>query len=319
MPSYLQTRGRGKDYTFIGESPSAHWWRDYRTVTAFEDPTVLLEREGTSWRCLVSGIPSCRSDRVGTIIRYTVVLEGACGDGPDSTHAGQLLYAAAHTATGQTPFSELTAVLDGQFPEDFVEDCLARRDDPEIAAGVRRRLESALAALSAPQSTQRMQSIVPASWVGSSLSDAVKSEFAGRAGDIISGKRLGRACVLNLIDTADDALTLLAATDPLAVMVTTPSNRFGDTCVALTQKKKLASRARAWKASFRVPPTKIVLVAGLLTMLAAWAIASAIWRRQSSPATKPIALPTTKAQPSEKPLSNSLPVQGSSAEPEPVK
>ncbi len=319
MASYIQTRSHANDYAFIGEAPSAQWWRDYRTVTAFEDPTVLLERDGTSWRCLVSGIPSCRRDRVGTTIRYTLVLEGGCGEGPDSKRARQLLDAAAHTATGQPPFHDLTAVLDEQFPKDFVEGCFTRRDDPEVAKDVRRRLENALASLPATHSLPRKQSTAPASWVGSSLSDAVKGEFVVRASDIIDGKQLGRACVLNLVDSADDASALLATANPLAVMVTTPTIPFGDTCIALTQKKKPASQAGASKTSPQSPPrTKIALVVGLPTMLAALAIALGIWfamRKQPLPATNPIAPSTTKAQPSEKPENNSPPVQENSVEP----
>jgi hypothetical protein len=83
---YLQTRGRPRhrDYDFLGAAPGHPWWRAYAGHTAFERPTALVESDGGGYRVYLSGIPSARRDAVGTVIRYTLVLE----ESPDGTPGG---------------------------------------------------------------------------------------------------------------------------------------------------------------------------------------------------------------------------------------
>ena len=54
-------------------------------MTAFDHPTVLVVSDGGGWAAYLSGIPSARVDAVGTVVRYTLVLDGPCGDGPVAT------------------------------------------------------------------------------------------------------------------------------------------------------------------------------------------------------------------------------------------
>ena len=72
--AYLQTRGtaRASDYTFLGEAPDP-WWRAYRDTTAFEHPTLLVTSDGCPWHAYLSGIPSARTDAVGTRSRARLV------------------------------------------------------------------------------------------------------------------------------------------------------------------------------------------------------------------------------------------------------
>ena len=79
---HVQTRGaaRAADYAFLGGAPPRAWWRDYRDATAFDHPTVLVTGDGACWAAYLSGIPSARTDAVGTVVRYTLVLDGPCGD-----------------------------------------------------------------------------------------------------------------------------------------------------------------------------------------------------------------------------------------------
>jgi hypothetical protein len=271
MATYIQTRGHGADYTFLGDSPVSQWWRDYRTVTAFEDPTILIERDGNSWRCLVSGIPSTRRDRVGSVIRYTVVLDGVCGGAQDSGLAKRLVEVAADATIHQPVLAVLTSVLDEHFPKDFIEDCFARRDDAAAAEPVRQRLEAALLALPPVKPASSMPSTAPESWLGALPNEAARKEFVRRAHAIIDGSASGRACVLNLIDSADDASSLLAKGTPLAMLATVGQEHFGSLLVPLVEKKKLATAATNGPTS-RAYRLKIALIAGLTLLVAAFGI-----------------------------------------------
>ena len=51
----------------------------YRDATAFDHPTVLVTSDGDDWAAYLSGVPSSRVDAVGTVVRYTLVLDGPCG------------------------------------------------------------------------------------------------------------------------------------------------------------------------------------------------------------------------------------------------
>ena len=299
MSAYIQTRGHGTDYTYIGHSPESQWWRDYRTVTAFEDPTILVERDGNSWRCLVSAIPSARRDRVGTLIRYTVVLDGLCGVAPDSARAKQFIEVAADAVTHQPALATLTSLLDDRFPKDFIEDCFARRDDAEVAKQVQQRLETALLSLPPVKPVDESAPAVPKSWLGSVSNDNARREFVRRSHAIIDGSALGRACLLNLIDSADDANSLLAGGNPLAMLAMVGANHFGSHLVPLVQKKKLgktASNATAKWAS----RLKIILFAGLAMLLAALGV----WFATQTQSLRLDSPPATKTDLPEKPASN---------------
>lgn len=276
MSAYIQTRGHGADYAFIGMSPASQWWRDYRTVTAFEDPTILVERDGNSWRCLVSAIPSARRDRVGTLIRYTIVLDGLCGVAPDSARAKQFIEVAADAVPHQPTFAPLTSLLDDRFPKDFIEDCFARRDDAEVAKQVRQRLETALLALPPVKAVTGSASATPESWLGSLSNDNARREFIRRAHAIINGSVSGRACVLNLIDSADDASSLLTTGGPLAMLAMVGANHFGSAFIPLVQKKKLPKKAANAPAK-RTSRLKIIVFAGLASSLLVLLVALGIW------------------------------------------
>lgn len=299
MSAYIQTRGHSSDYAFIGLSPTSQWWRDYRTITAFEDPTILVERDGNSWRCLVSAIPSARRDRVGTVIRYTIVLDGACGGASDSAHAKQLIEVATDAATHQPAFATLTSLLDDCFPKEFIEDCFARRDDAEVAKQVQQRLETALLALPTVRPVAGSASAIPESWLGSVFNDNARREFVRRSHAIIDASASGRACVLNLIDSADDASSLLTMGGPVAMLATVGANHFGPSLIPLVQKKKHTEKASNAPAR---PPSRLktILFAGLAMLL----VALGIWFVTQTQSLRLDSSPATKTDSPEKPASN---------------
>ena len=156
MRVFVQTRGtaRATDYAFLGGAPPEPWWRAYRDATAFDHPTVLVTSDGGGWAAYLSGVPSSRVDAVGTVVRYTLVLDGPCGT-PDAAcvvaAVGAWLddVAAGH---GDRPGGRLAAALDARFPPDDVERWLAAdgptRRGPAARAG--RRRAAALAACGPP-------------------------------------------------------------------------------------------------------------------------------------------------------------------------
>ena len=128
---FVQTRGtaRATDYAFLGGAPPEPWWRAYRDATAFDHPTVLVASDGAGWAAYLSGIPSSRVDAVGTVVRYTLVVDGPCGAAdaacvPAAVAAWLDDVAAGH---GDRPGGRLAAALDARFPPDDVQRWLARQ------------------------------------------------------------------------------------------------------------------------------------------------------------------------------------------------
>ncbi|HZG91373.1 MAG TPA: hypothetical protein VEZ42_14270, partial [Pseudonocardia sp.] len=216
---YLQTRGRPRhrDYDFLGAAPGHPWWRAYAGHTAFERPTALVESDGEGYRVYLSGIPSARRDAVGTVIRYTLVLE----ESPDGTPAVRparvvALVAAwlADRAPGGT--GELTRVLDQAFPEPEVERLLAAAG-PGAPAEVRSGLAAVVGAL--PEPDLGTAAGPGGGWLGDAGSAAARAAFLERVRALVVDGRPGRALLLNLVGSAEDLAALRADPRPLAVLV----------------------------------------------------------------------------------------------------
>ena len=248
--AYVQTRGtaRATDYAFLGGAPPEPWWRAYRDATAFDHPTVLVTSDGARWAAYLSGIPSSRVDAVGTVVRYTLVLDGPCGVAdtaciPAAVGAWIDDVAAAH---GARPGGRLAAALDARFPAADVERWLAEpasarllsderptrptgsderatRPVPEVS----RRVMAALAALApVPDAPD-----VPGDWIGAVGAPALRAAFTSRVTSLVTGTP-GRALLLNLVGGAADAQPLLDPASPVAVLVESTDPRLAR-CTAL--------------------------------------------------------------------------------------
>jgi hypothetical protein len=204
---WVQTRGtaRAADYAFLGAAPERPWWREYRDVTAFDHPTVLVTSDGERWAGYLSGIPSARVDAVGTVVRWTLVLDGQCG-APD---AGCLVAAVGawldDVASGG---GRLPAALDAAFPAEDVQ-----RGPAEVPL----RASEALAALPVPPGAEDE----PGSWLGAVAAPGARRAFLARVAALVAGSR-GRALLLNLVDGPGDAAALLDPGSPVAVLVDGP-------------------------------------------------------------------------------------------------
>ncbi len=131
MKKFIQTRGTGRDYAFLGETPAA-WWRKktYTEGTTFENPTLIFEAlEDGAWRCYISGIPSLtRKDQVQRVIRYTLVMEGKVRDTDNNAKALQMIRAALAVFQDSSKDDGLQSWLDKEFDADFVDEYLATKE-----------------------------------------------------------------------------------------------------------------------------------------------------------------------------------------------
>jgi len=235
---YVQTRGSTADYAFLGGAPSTRWWLAFRDSTSFEKPTLIVSGDRREWRCYLSGIGSQRTDRVGTAIRYTIVLEGRCGDA--GVDALRLVAAWLEDAATSEPGRRVQIAMDGAFDDTTVERLLALRTaGPDTVAEVERLGLSALSGL--PLATLPSGSSEPGSWAGSTTSTRARTEFLARSSDLVRGERDGTAALLNLLGTVDEVSKLAEQIGPLGALIEDPADALGDAVVAVEKKKPAAT------------------------------------------------------------------------------
>ena len=275
---FVQTRGtaRATDYAFLGDAPAQPWWRAYRDATAFDHPTVLVTSDGERWAAYLSGIPSARVDAVGTVVRYTLVLDGACGAADtacvpaavaswlDDVAAGRRLPAACRrpwmpgsrrtTCNAGSPRQRrrrhrrcrrrpTNGTLVGEVP---------RNGPSSGAAEVRRRALAALATLP-PAGARRLTRRRRADdWIGAVTAPGPRGAFAARVAALVGGAT-GRALLLNLVGGPDDAGPLLDAASPVAVLVESTDPQ-------LARPTALRPVVEAKKAP--VPPARVAAATG---------------------------------------------------------
>ncbi|MFN2495331.1 MAG: hypothetical protein ABR608_05415 [Pseudonocardiaceae bacterium] len=217
MQIFVQTRGeaRASDYRFLGQAPQSHWWRRYRDHTTFDHPTLLVQSDGARWQAYLSGIPSVRVDAVGTVARYTVVLEGACGaaeTGPNNSALavieGWLSDIAQGVAGGQ-----VQVALDREFPAPVVERLIAGEGDG-VWHETQRRALAALGSLPVPHPVTNGS---PRAWIGDIGAPTSRAEFLARTAALLTGEA-GRALFLNLVGSQQDGTALDADELPVAIL-----------------------------------------------------------------------------------------------------
>ena len=273
MSAYVQTRGSTVDYAFLGAAPASRWWLAFRDATSFEQPTVIVSGQRGEWRCYLSGIPSRRTDRVGTAIRYTVILEGRCSE--PAGDALQLVAAWLSDATNGEPGRRVQAAMDGVFDEATVERLLAVCGaDRESATEVERLAARSMANL--PASPQPPSSTEIGSWAGSTTSTLAQREFLARIAELLHGGRDGAAGLLNLLGTADEVSRLADQVGPLVALIEDPAGALGDAVVSVEKKKPTEA---VGPSPSRRPPTILWVAIGILI----GAIVLGIWWLLRSP------------------------------------
>jgi hypothetical protein len=125
---YIETRSRYYDYRFLGEEPKERWWTEYRDKTSFEDTTILVHYENNKLKFYLSAIPSNRKDKVNTIIRYTIVIEGDYNN-----ELGILVSEICRDVLEQSKNSnKIKGILDDLFDEDCIEKMIAKNNNIEL-------------------------------------------------------------------------------------------------------------------------------------------------------------------------------------------
>jgi hypothetical protein len=125
---YVETRTRYHDYRFLGSTPSEYWWTEYRDKTSFEDTTILVHYENNKLKFYLSAIPSNRKDKVNTIIRYTIVIEGDYNN-----ELGILVSEICRDVLEQSKNSnKIKGILDDLFDEDCIEKMIAKNNNIEL-------------------------------------------------------------------------------------------------------------------------------------------------------------------------------------------
>jgi hypothetical protein len=220
---HVQTRGRPRhrDYGFLGAGPEQPWWRAYAGHTAFERPTVLVESDGAGYRAYLSGIPSTRRDAVGSVIRYTLVVEESGGGAPavEPADVAALVGCWVSDQAGEDRSRSgpggLSRALDDAFPEDEVERMLATAE-AVAPVDVQRRVAAVVRALPGPPPADR--DATERDWLGDASSAPAREAFVRRVGELVVDGRPGRALLLNLVGSAADLSGLLDDPRPLAVL-----------------------------------------------------------------------------------------------------
>lgn len=194
MKKFIQTRGTGRDYAFLGETPAA-WWRKktYTEGTTFENPTLIFEAlEDDAWRCYISGIPSLtRKDQVQRVIRYTLVMEGKVRDTDNNAKALQMIRAALAVFKDSSKDDGLQSWLDKEFDVDFVDEYLATKEGNKDAA--QKRIDAVFNHL--PN--------------GSSANNEIFKKFVENIDNFLKGNKKGVAARLSFVNDTSYATQIL--------------------------------------------------------------------------------------------------------------
>lgn len=269
MTIYLRTRTRRTDYSFLGKAPAQFWWSKFGRSTAFERPSVIVLRhpDGRLQGCF-SGIESpSRLDRVGTIIRYTVVVED------DEQSILALTQACLLKLGGVGP--DLGQVLDGCFRDDGeIEDLLV--DDPAVEQEVSQRVKKALSKYEAASAQDRAD-WASSHWMASPNLLSGCEAFMGRVQCLVRKERHGLAALLNLIRSPDEAQALAKCWGSLALLLSPGSNLDLDDIEELAGALPLGSAALPSPASAPQPARGISRARTLAVLAALGLLALLTW------------------------------------------
>jgi len=239
MKIYLRTRGelRHLDYGFLGVAPEKSWWRDFSGVTTMERPCVLCTEDQGSWRVFVSGVPSKRVDTVGTMIVYTIVLEGdASSSDTDRQLALRLIATWAEEIGTRREHSALTDGLDEAFPRATVEKYLmatsesANTASEEVSGQVRAVLGTLPVRTNSEPAGRDAAPDRPDRWIGGVANTHARAAFLEMTETILGGGT-GQAHVLNMV--ADGAQARNIRAEHLAVLMV--GEFVGDATAAITE------------------------------------------------------------------------------------
>ncbi|MEU6370434.1 hypothetical protein ABZ876_33120 [Streptomyces sp. NPDC046931] len=196
MRAYLMTRGtmRKKDYAFVGETPDEPWWDALTPWVFLESEEVIVHRsEAGGASLLISGIPSRRTDVLGTRIRHTVVVE-------DAHHEHGLALWMVRCGLDDEERTRLGDALDGAFPGDLVDALMTGAHDD-----VEHRLLATLRQAAEESEAHNAGKDIPGSWAGSVHDVTAAEAFMARARLLLAEEHTGYAFTTHALLTVDGA------------------------------------------------------------------------------------------------------------------
>ena len=231
MKLFIQTRGKKIDYSFLSYAPQSRWWLNFQDYTSFEKPSFILKANASDWSCYLSGITSARKDRVGSVIRYSIVLEGNT-ENAESLQLIKNLIAWWILQVANKPDSvAYQCPFDLFFTEEMVESFLAERNKTlELQICIEQLVLSSLATLpvwkSEPETaTVKDQSEPPfnaSSWHGNIDSKLDCDMFLDVCHALLTGGLEGQAVVLNMAETNSEAYELMAEHNSIFILIKEP-------------------------------------------------------------------------------------------------
>ncbi|MGZ9930832.1 hypothetical protein ACXNSR_13130 [Streptomyces sp. NC-S4] len=211
MRAYLMTRGtlRSQDYAFLGEAPSDQWW-DAVTPWVFleSEELIVRRRAGGGTGLVISGIPSRRTDVLGTRVRHTVVVDGV-------HHDQRLALWLVRCGLDDGERRRLGEALDGAFDGDFVDALMSGGDDDigiRLLDTLRRAAEGA--------GEEGTAKDVTGSWAGAVHDETATRAFLARVRRLLEGDATGYALTTHALSSRDGVERLAATVlDEVAVLL----------------------------------------------------------------------------------------------------
>ncbi|WP_327735355.1 hypothetical protein OG749_17450 [Streptomyces nojiriensis] len=210
MRAYLMTRGtlRNQDYAFLGEAPSDQWWDAVAPWVFLESEELIVRRHrGGTTGLVISGIPSRRTDVLGTRVRHTVVVD-------DVHHDHRLALWLVRCGLDDSERGRLGEALDAAFDGDFV-DALMSGADGEVGL---RLLDSLRQAAEDAGEEEDTDEDVTGSWAGAVHDETAARAFLARVRRLLADGATGYALTTHALSSRD-GVERLAATVPDEVAV----------------------------------------------------------------------------------------------------
>ncbi|MGW1781907.1 hypothetical protein ACWCQQ_22590 [Streptomyces sp. NPDC002143] len=211
MRAHLMTRGtrRRHDYAFLGEVPPDQWWKELaRWVLLESEELVIRRQENGRTGLVVSGIPSRRTDAIGTRIRHTLVV--------DAVHEDQRLARwLVRCGLDDAERTRLGEALDAAFDGDLV-DALMSGEDGEVDT---RLLDTLLKAVGDAEGGETSMD-VPGSWAGDVHDEASVRAFEARVQRLLTEEPAGYAFTTHALGSVSGAERAASALpDEVAVLL----------------------------------------------------------------------------------------------------
>jgi len=231
---------------------------------------------------MITGIPSTtRRDRVGSVIRYSLVLECGAADRQQGKASISKLVSAFLNMVSGGAAGQLSKVLDERFDEEGVE-CLFNLAPEESLANVEKRLKGVLEgvqclnALPSPDGMPQAEKF----WVGRLSSAKARTAFGHRVAELLDCREQGLAAHLNLIGSPAEAETFSAGYSSAALLLNDSPDIRGDDLVPIGKPSSKPKQPPPKPGMRRV--AALVLL-GLMGVLAIW-----VWLLARGPGPAPV-------------------------------